>query len=167
MALFLAWLFALAAAHKFRSGLYYRDLLSSYFDSINVGAGGVQLIASVECIVALLLLFPPSRSAGLAAGAIILLFYALMMALQVKRGRDDIACGCAGPASMLTVSPALVLRNFLCAALAVLSLAGSLAPMPLEFSAYSLSIVTATFMIVLYICSDQLIANAQLMAGDL
>jgi len=167
VAFFLAWLFALAAAHKFRSGLYYRELLSSYFDSINVGAGGVRFIASVESIVALLLLFPQTRSVGLSAGAMVLLFYALMMALQVKRGRDDIACGCAGPASMLTVSPALVLRNFFCAALAVLSLAGSLTTIPPDFSAYSLSVVVATFMVMLYICSDQLIANAQLMAGDL
>ena len=163
---FLAWLFALAAAHKFRASLYYRDLLSSYFDSINIGAAGVRLVASAEFIVAGLLLLPQTRYAGLAAGAVILVFYALMMALQVKRGRDDIACGCAGPASMLTVSPALVARNLLCATLAVFAFAGSLA-LPLGVSAYALSFGIAGFMIVLYMCSDQLIANAQLMAGDL
>ena len=89
-----------------------------------------------------------------------------MMAVQIKRGRDDIACGCAGPASILTVSPALVLRNLLCALLAVI--AGLLPELSSPvLSAYSLAGGIAAFMVVLYICSDQLIANAQMMAGDL
>jgi len=165
LAFFLVWLFVAAAVHKLRAGPYYQDLLSSYFDTVEIGVAGVRLLAVAELAIAFLLLAPQTRNAGLAASALILLFYALMMALQIKRGRDDIACGCAGPASMLTVSPVLVARNVVCAGLAIFALAGAVA-LPLGISAYGLAAGIAGFMIVLYISSDQLIANAQMMAGD-
>jgi hypothetical protein len=165
LSLFLVWLFVTAGVHKFQAREYYRELMSSYFESLAVSRSMVAAVGSAELLVAALLVLPQSRSAGLLLAALILSFYAAMMAVQIKRGRDDIACGCAGPASMLTVSPALVLRNLLCAVLAVI--AGLLPELSSPvLSAYSLAGGIAAFMVVLYICSDQLIANAQMMAGD-
>lgn len=165
LSLFLVWLFVTAGVHKFQARDYYRELMSSYFESLKVSRSMVAVVGCAELFVAVLLLLPQSRSTGLLLAALILSFYAAMMAVQIKRGRDDIACGCAGPASMLTVSPALVVRNLLCAVLATVAvflpeLSSS------ALSAYTLAGGIAALMVVLYVCSDQLIANAQMMAGD-
>lgn len=165
LSLFLAWLFVTAGMHKFKASDYYRELMSSYFDSLSVSRPMVAAVGCAELFVAALLLLPQSRTVGLLLAALILSFYAAMMAVQIKRGRDDIACGCAGPASMLTVSPALVLRNLLCAILAVVACFLPEFSTPV-FSSYTLAAGIAVFVVVLYICSDQLIANAQMMAGD-
>ncbi len=165
LSFFLVWLFVTAGVHKFQARDYYRELMSSYFESLTVSRSMVAAVGSTELFVAALLLLPQSRSTGLLLAALMLSFYAAMMGVQIKRGRDDIACGCAGPASMLTVSPALVLRNLLCAALAVFACLMPELPAA-TLSAYSLAGGIAAFMVVLYICSDQLIANAQMMAGD-
>jgi len=165
-AFFAMWLFITAAAHKFYHPDYYQRLLSSYFEALNVGRNAVFVLAIAELVIALSLFFRTSREAGLLSSALLLALYGAVMAIQVKRGRDDLACGCAGPASMLTVSPALVVRNIVCAAVAVLALSGS-APLTPGLIAYALSAGIAMFLIVLYTCSDQLIANAQIMAGDL
>ncbi len=165
LSLFLVWLFVTAGVHKFKASDYYRELMSSYFDSLAVSRSMVMAVGCAELFVAALLLLPQSRSAGLLLAALILSFYAAMMAVQIKRGRDDIACGCAGPASMLTVSPALVMRNLLCAIFAATACLLPELSSPV-FSSYTLAAGIAAFMVVLYICSDQLIANAQMMAGD-
>jgi len=165
LSLFLVWVFVTAAVHKFQARDYYKKLMSSYFESLPVSRLMVATVGSAELFVAALLILPQSRSAGLLLGALILSFYAAMMAVQIKRGRDDIACGCAGPASMLTVSPALILRNILCAVLA--AIAGLLPELSSPvLPAYTLAAGMAAFMVALYVCSDQLIANAQMMAGD-
>jgi uncharacterized membrane protein len=165
LSLFLVWLFATAGVHKFQARDYYRDLMSSYFESLVVSRSMVVVVGATELFVAVLLLLPQTRLAGLLLAALILSFYAAMMAVQIKRGRDDIACGCAGPASMLTVSPALVLRNLLCAILAAVACLLPELSSPV-LSSYTLAVGIAAFIVVLYVCSDQLIANAQMMAGD-
>jgi hypothetical protein len=75
------------------------------------------------------------------------------------------ACGCAGPDSALAVSPALVVRNLVCAALALLALLPS-AIISAGMLDFGLSLSCAIFLSLLYLCSDQIIANAQYMAGE-
>ena len=78
----------------------------------------------------------------------------------------DLECGCAGPASSLTVGPPLIIRNLVCVGLAVLAQA-SAGQLPGSLGGASLALVVAFFLITVYLCSDQMIANAQAMAGDI
>jgi uncharacterized membrane protein YphA (DoxX/SURF4 family) len=71
-------------------------------------------------VLAALLLFTPSRAAGAALAATLLLLYGAVMALHVARGRTP-DCGCGG--EPLPVSWALVARNGALAAVAALAAA--------------------------------------------
>lgn len=164
-ALFFAWLFALAAIQKLRAPDYYRNLMSTYIPALPPGRIMLLPLAFGELTLAVLLLIPQLRVYGLVGSAGLLLAYAAMMAWQIRDGRAGMDCGCSGPASVLAVSPALVVRNLLCAGLALLAMS---APIGAVVGAVGLilSAVISLFMITFYLCSDQVIANAQQMAGD-
>jgi hypothetical protein len=164
VALFLCWLFGAAAVHKLRAPAYYTRLVSAYLPAEGVARVAVPVIALTELCLALALLLPASRSLALVAAAALLISYALSMAWQYLRGRADLECGCSGPAATITVGPALIVRNLVCAALAgSLVYSGSAVP---ETMGVVLAVFLALFLIFIYLCSDQIIANAQAMAGD-
>lgn len=164
VALFLSWLFAQAALHKFRAPEGYRQLIAVYLETDTVSRATVWLIACVELALALMLLLPVSRHAGLAGSALMLLGYSGLMALQLLRGRKNIQCGCAGPASTTTITPALVARNIICVLLALWAMVPAMAAATSVLS-MGLSIFIAVFSILIYLSSEQMISNAQQMAG--
>ena len=166
MALFFVWLFAIAALHKLTAQDYYLRLMSSYTNSSHGSRLLLLLVALCELSLALLLLVPATHVAGFAGAAVLLSAYAAMMAWQYARGRGDLQCGCAGPDSTLTVGPALIVRNLTCACFATLAVTSSGA-LPGSLASAALALVVAVFMIFAYLCSDQMIANAQAMAGDI
>lgn len=165
LAWFFAWLFAVAAMHKLRDNGYYRGLLASWFPGLPPGLPLAYLAACSELLVVIMLLLPATRSAGLLASAMLLLVYALAMGVQLAEGRRDLKCGCAGPASNATISPALLIRNVLCAALALLAVV-SVQDAAVTAAGVVLSLALAAFLIAGYLTSEQLITNAQLMGGD-
>jgi hypothetical protein len=166
VAWFLAWLFGWAALHKFRAPAYYGRLIRAHLPQLPAVAPLVRVVAVLELAIALALVVPLWRTAGLQAGAALLVSYAALMALQLARGVTDMQCGCAGPASTVSISVALVVRNLVCAALALLALT-PLAGVPVGAAGTMLSAFVAAFAVVIYLCSEQLISNAQQMAGDL
>lgn len=119
----LVLLFLAAAAHKLRDFSAFRAALAGYdivpLAALNVVAGGVVVAESAIGI-------------GLAAGigaplpalgaAFLLATYAGAIALNLRRGRRDIDCGCTGPAGRVSLSWGLLVRNAFCA-LAALALA--------------------------------------------
>ncbi len=166
MALFFVWLFAIAALHKLTAQDYYLRLMSSYTSTSHGSRLLLLLVALCEFSLALLLLVPATHAAGFAGAATLLSAYAVMMAWQYTRGDADMQCGCAGPDSTLTVGPPLIVRNLACACLAVLAMTSS-SGLPGSLASGALALVVAVFMIFAYLCSDQMIANAQAMAGDI
>ncbi len=164
VALFLCWLFGAAAVHKLRSPAYYTRLVSAYLPAEGLARALVPVIALGELCIALALLLPAARLSGLAAAAVVLAAYAVSMAWQYLRGRADLECGCSGPASTVTVGPALIVRNLVCAAMAgaVIFPGGA----SVGVMGMALAVFLALFLIFVYLCSDQMIANAQAMAGD-
>lgn len=166
IALFLAWLFAVAALHKLRSPEYFLRLVTAYLPGHTSSRVLVLLIGVVELSIAILLFIPSMQGLGFTGASTLLAGYAAMMGWQYSRGRADLECGCAGPASTLTVGPPLIIRNLVCVGLAILAQA-SAGHMPGSLAAASLALVLAFFLITLYLCSDQMIANAQAMAGDI
>ncbi len=165
LAWFIAWLFAVAALHKFRAPAYYQGLLNGWFPGVAVGSWVPYIVAASELGIAIAVLLPSTRGAGLLAAAMVLLLYAVVMGLQLAGGRGTASCGCAGPASSLVISAPVVLRNLLCAALALLAL------LPLQagdhgLAGAALSASVAAFLIAGYLTSEQLIVNAQHLARN-
>lgn len=74
-------------------------------------------------------------------------------------------CGCAGPDSQLGISWALVVRNGICAALAALALSASTL-VEVSWLGVGLAGFVAMFMALVYLTSEQIISNAQWMAGE-
>lgn len=165
VAWFLAWLFGTAALHKARNIEHYRRLMGKYLNGSPVGPVFVWLVASVELSVALTMLLPQTRWTGLAGTALLLIAYASLMGVQLARGRADMKCGCAGPASDTTISPALMLRNLACAALALVAMTPNIS-VDAGVAGVGLALFVATFAALTYLGSEQLIANAQHMAGE-
>ena len=165
LAWFLAWLFARAAVHKLTAAGYYGPLIHRYLPAIPAGKAWVLLVAATEAGIALALLLPQSRAGALGAAAMLLLAYAALMAGQILSGRTDMACGCAGPDSSLGVSWALVVRNGICAALALLATTAANAATG-GWAGIALSCFVAVFAALVYATCEQIISNAQWMAGE-
>ena len=163
LVLFFLWLLAAAAAHKFLHHDYTTGLIRSYVPAGETGAGLLAwLVAVMEADLALGLAVAPLRQAAFTATAALLLAYLLGMAGLLARGRVDARCGCAGPASDMRISPALLIRNGMLVLLAVvgtLPVAGVLS-MTVAVSAGLMGV----FLIVTYLCVEQLLHNAQHLA---
>ena len=97
IALAFVWLFGSAAWHKFSSLDWYAGLLQSWGVERIPMRPAIRAVAAVELMVALGLLLPPLRNMALLLAALLLLAYAVMMALQLARGKASLRCGCAGP----------------------------------------------------------------------
>ena len=122
LSLFFAWLLGRAALHKVAQRAYYLDLMLAYFSVPSVAAALWLLATATELLLACWLLLPGLRSAGLAGTALLLAVYGAAMTWQIYRGRTDTPCGCSGAGSALRVAPGLVIRNLLCAALALFAM---------------------------------------------
>jgi hypothetical protein len=114
-----ALLLAHAAVHKLADRAQFEQHLSAY----RVPAGALPLLAWLlpvtEAALAMALL-TPWRSGAAAGAAVLLLAYAGVMAWQLVQGRR-LDCGCGG--EPLPLSWALVLRNLVLAAVALLAAA--------------------------------------------
>lgn len=163
---FLACLFGQAALYKLRALEFYRQLMRHYLGEPPLGGAIPLLLAAVEGTAALALLLPPARRCGLFAVAALLLAYALLMAVQLLRGRAGMQCGCAGPDSALGISWALVLRNGLCAGLAVLAAGYPAGALPASWGGLAGALLVAGVALLAYHTSELLIGNAQWMDGE-
>ncbi|QIB64573.1 MauE/DoxX family redox-associated membrane protein [Kineobactrum salinum] len=161
---FLLWLFATAGLHKLRAPARFGSVISAYFPEHPITRRLVLPLALLELGIAVALVLPVTAAAGLLAAAMVLVLYGALMALQLTRGRRDLRCGCAGPASDLAVSPALVARNAICAGLALLALAPRTTDIAAGLAGMGLALYIAVFLIILYLCTEQLVSNGQQLA---
>jgi hypothetical protein len=119
-----AALFASAALHKLRGFAYFRVALADY-RLVPWWASGLaaRSVVAAELSTAALLASPLARPIGFAAAAGLLAVYSLAIAVNLLRGRSQIDCGCFGPAHRAPLGPALLARNAVLGALALLGLA--------------------------------------------
>jgi hypothetical protein len=170
IALFFLWLFSVAGIQKLRAIPWYANLIGRYFDRGAVPHMVVVLVAAAELLCCALLIYPATRGVGLLLACLLLLGYALIMLLQMQRGRADMNCGCAGPASDTSISAGLVYRNLICAMLAGAA-AYSVAAMGADAApVWSIAMLLTTvllnlFLVLIYVAFEQLIANSQRYAG--
>lgn len=160
LVLFFLWLLAGAAAHKLLHPAYYSGLVRSHLPAGERAAAVLlRIIAAGEAALAAGLLVPSARPAAFVATALLLAVYALAMLRQLAAGQRDLRCGCAGPASDLRISPGLVARNL---TLAMLALAGGVAAAGIMTAVQAIMAGTmGLFLISAYLCSEQLLRNAQ------
>lgn len=116
-----ALLLASAASHKLRDLARFRAILDAYeiLPAATVAAVA-PLVAVVEIALSGLLAGGLAAPFSAAATSALMLAYAAALQVNVQRGRTGLDCGCTGPASSVPVSSALVVRNLVLAAAALL-----------------------------------------------
>jgi hypothetical protein len=156
----IALLFASAAAHKLRDLKTFDEIFSAY--GLMPAMPGVRiswLVPVLEMTVAAGLLIKASRPYAGALGIILLSAYAAAIAVNLKRGRRDLACGCGGP-ERRPIAAWMVWRNLL-TALAAAAVYLPWAHRPPSFTdAFTVAFGVPTLALI-YLCFDQLLANAQ------
>lgn len=117
----LSLLLASAAWHKLRDVEAFRVAVAEYrlLPTIWVVPFAAALVAA-EVGMAFALWLPGVSSAAALGCAALLALYATAMAVTLRRGRRDVDCGCSGPAHRQSVRPALVVRNAILVAGALL-----------------------------------------------
>jgi len=126
LALALAALWTAAGVHKLRDPGGFADALAAYAllpqRAIDVVARAIPLI---EITVAIGLLLRVSREAAALVSTLLLGLYALAIAINLRRGRRELDCGCLGFGRRSTISMTLLWRN---GALVLASLAAGVLP---------------------------------------
>lgn len=160
LVLFFVWLLAGAAVHKLRHPAYYAGIVRAWLPAGKALAPVlVRLTAAGEAGLAAGLVIPRARAAAFLGTALLLAVYAVAMSGRLAAGQRDLRCGCAGPASDLRISPALVARNGLLTALAL----GGVIPAAgvVTLAQVAIAVIMGLFLIVTYLCGEQLLHNAQ------
>jgi hypothetical protein len=135
----LAALFAASTAHKLAALAEWPGVVRNYrlLPEALTGtfAGALLVAAALTCAA---LLWSATRRIGACAAAAQLIVFAAAMAINLRRGRTSIDCGCFGSRLRHGISAWMVARNL---ALAVLALSMLLPATPRELTA--LDIATA------------------------
>ena len=156
----LALLFASAGLHKLRDLRHFTEVLRAYRVLPEGAVHLAPLVPLAELMVAAGLSLSAARfSAGL-GGAALLLTYAAAIAVNLRRGRRDLACGCGGPDDARPIAPWMVARNLMLALLllAITLLRWKTRPLtPMDALTVGGGVVTATL---LYVSLDQLLGRA-------
>ena len=118
-----ALLFGLAALHKIQNPRETQDIIKQYeVLPPALSPVAVWAVAVLEGSIALGLLVNLIDGVAAIAGAALLSLYALVIAINLHRGRRDLNCGCSFGSGHQGLSEALVGRNIVLAALLLGSL---------------------------------------------
>lgn len=165
IALFMFWLFLSAGMSKLKPSNrhYYVGVFGQYGVTLpELVNASVWIIGSLEVVSGILILVPEFRMAGAALCAIMLAVYWCLFANQIRQGKVDIDCGCAGPGGGVMVSPALLIRNaLLMALLGLLTFSNETLTTSVRIDYWLLSAVMAAMIVLISLSAEHLIANAQ------
>ena len=154
---FIALLFARAASHKVFDFTAFTGFVADYRLVPEAMARPLAtLVAAAEIAVVLALIVPGGQATGALLAAGLLLAYAGGMAVNLRRGRDRIECGCGGAPQPL--GWALVGRNLVLAAIA-----GAAASLPLSVPGLAGTLVVTLgglTCFAAYLLAEQILANA-------
>ncbi len=161
----IAFVFALAGIHKVMDYARHAGVVADYRV---VPVWFVPLLAPLLIVlefgVAVLVLLPGTRSAGLILTIGLLLIYILAIGLNLVRGRTSIDCGCGWGSQGQQINAWLIVRNLVMIVLCVMALLPStnrlLQPVDLILAA-----VAGAALIAIYSIGDLLIANGSKMSN--
>src|SRR2546423_2749163 len=111
----LALLFVSAAFNKLRSLQRFAEVFRAYRLLPDGAARLSWLVPALELTVGVGLLARRSRAGASAAGAALLVAYAAAIAINLQRGRRDLACGCGGPPERRPIAAWMAWRHLLLA----------------------------------------------------
>ncbi len=112
IALACALLFGHAAYGKWRGRAEFGAVLANYRILPKVLAGPLSvMVPALETAVALGVAPAASRPYAAATGATLLIVYALAIGINLRRGRFDLDCGCAGPSDRRPIAAWMIWRN--------------------------------------------------------
>jgi hypothetical protein len=162
----LAVLFATALWHKARAPREFFAALGNYrvLPAALVPAAAVAVMFAEAVVLAGLLATPMPVAPFAVLAALLLLGYAMGMAVNLGRGRTSIDCGCHGFSGRQQIAGWMVVRNLgLATAAVVLARIGqSGEPLPLPAAADWVTVAGATAMTcLLYALLHYLMANAR------
>jgi hypothetical protein len=162
-----ALLFASAAIHKLRDLRRFDEIFNAYgLIPLRARLRLSYAVPVLEALVAVGVSFDVTRQSALLTGMGLLLTYALAIAVNLRRGRRDLACGCGGPDDRRPIAAWMVWRNGLLT-LMLGSLLLPWGPRPLA----STDLVTIGFgaltCSLVYLCLDRLLDQAARAAARL
>jgi uncharacterized membrane protein YphA (DoxX/SURF4 family) len=154
-----ALLFVTAASHKLRDLKQFAQVFAGYGIAPVVHRWHLSwLVPLLEIMVAIGLLLPATRAAAVAAAAALLLSYAIAIAINLRAGRNLVACGCGGPDQRRPIAGWMVWRNLI--------LAAALGPAMLPWDARELEWTDAATLgfgllaiALLYACAERLVGE--------
>ncbi len=163
--LLLAGMLAVAALGKLRNRDAFRGIVHNYrllpeaLDPVVADA-----LPVIELLTAAALLLPGMQVPGAVATIVLLLGFAMAMAVNLARGRREIDCGCFIGVLRQRIGWSLVIRNLLLSA-AALPLLGGAAGRPLTwFDALTIVAASASLLLV-YLAASRLLETVPLGEG--
>jgi Methylamine utilisation protein MauE len=152
-----ALLFATAAFHKVRDLDAFSQVFGAY-QIVPAGPSVAALVPALEAAVAAGLVVPASRPVAGLTGAVLLLSYAVAIAVNLRRGRRELSCGCGGPDERRPIAAWMVIRNLLLTpALAAVALPLSARPLgPADWLTVAGGLGIAAL---LYVSADRLLGR--------
>jgi len=156
----LALLFASASLHKLRDLPRFTEVLRAYRVLPGSAVRLAPVVPVAELLVAAGLLLSGTRFGAGLGGAVLLVAYTAAIAVNLGRGRRDLACGCGGPDDARPIAPWMVARNL---TMALLLLTIALVPWktrsltPVDALTVGGGVVVATL---LYVSLDQLLGRS-------
>ena len=155
----LSLLLTSAAVAKLRDLRAFEEIFAAYAVlPAHINLPVARVLPIVELGLAIGLLLPAGRSyAGLAV-IVLMLTYAAAIAVNLRRGRRDLACGCGGPAERRPIAPWMVWRNCMISGFAGISLLPwSPRPLsPMDGVTLGFGLVAITLV---YLCVDLLLGD--------
>jgi len=160
-----ALLFASAALHKLRDLSRFDEIFTAYgLVGLPTRLPLARAVPLLEALVGVGLLFAAPRTAAAGVGIVLLLGYATAIAVNLRRGRRTLACGCGGPDDSRPIASWMVWRNLLLALL-VAAVMLPWSPRPLVLTdVVTVGFGTATCALV-YLCLDRLLGRTARLAA--
>ena len=159
----LVGLFAAGCVQKLRDFDAFRDNVDHYelVPPFLLTPAALLLVLGEALIVAALLV-PATVTLGGVLAVLLLGAYAVAMSVNLFRGRRGLDCGCTGPALRQPISEWLVLRNLLLAGAAWLAGSSGAAVVERALGVWDYALVLVALCVtgLLYMASEQLLANA-------
>lgn len=156
---FITLIFVRAALHKASAFTEFTGFMTDY------QLVGERLVLPVsmgivgaEVFVAILQVIPGGRVPGLLLAAGLLALYAAAMAINIRRGRTHIECGCGGAVQPLAW--ALVVRNAVLVLLA--SLAAATGHLGLDVAGTAIAIACGFATWAAFLLAEQILANSSM-----
>jgi hypothetical protein len=154
----IALLFATASAHKLRDLRRFDEIFTAF--DVLARWHVSRAIPVLESAVAAGLLFDQTRPYAGATGIALLSIYAAAIAINLRRGRHDLACGCGGPDERRPIAAWMVWRNLILA----LALGLALAPWtarPLTLTDAVTVVFGVLTLALIYLCVEELMGYLQ------